>query len=216
MKPKKEEKTLEIFKVRLEEIINKSHPLVKLSETINWKSLEENLSKKYSEKMGAPGKQIRLMVGLQYLKYMYNESDNMIVEKFVENPYYQFFCGNEYFEHNIPIDSSSMTRFRERIGSETIEELFKETVKSAERANQLKQKDFEQLNVDTTVQDKGISFPTEAKLYYKMLEELVEQAEKRGISLRQTYRFLSKKALTKQASYSHAKQINRARKMQRS
>jgi IS5 family transposase len=213
MKPKNEQKTLEIFKVRLEEIINKAHPLVRLSDTINWKALEEKLTQKYSEKMGAPGKEIRLMVGLQYLKYMYNESDEMIVQKFVENPYYQIFCGNEYFEHSLPIDSSSMTRFRKRMGSETIEELFKETVKSAERSNQLKEKDFEQLNVDTTVQEKAISFPTDSKLYYKMLEELVDQAQKRGILLRQSYKFVSKKALTKQAGYAHAKQMNRARKM---
>lgn len=213
MKPKNEQKTLEIFKVRLEEIINKEHPLVRLLESINWKSLEEKLTQKYSEKMGAPGKEIRLMVGLQYLKYMYNESDEMIVQKFVENPYYQFFCGNEYFEHSLPIDSSSMTRFRKRMGKETIEDLFKETVRSAENSNQLKEKDFEQLNVDTTVQEKAISFPTDSKLYYKMLEELVDQAKKKGILLRQTYKFVSKKALTKQAGYAHAKQMNRARKM---
>ena len=213
MKPKNEQKTLEIFKVRLEEIINKEHPLVRLSESINWKSLEEKLTEKYSEKMGAPGKEIRLMVGLQYLKYMYNESDEMIVQKFVENPYYQFFCGNEYFEHSLPIDSSSMTRFRKRMGSETIDDLFKETVRSAERSNQLKEKDFEHLNVDTTVQEKAISFPTDSKLYYKMLEELVDQTQKRGIVLRQSYKFVSKKALTKQAGYAHAKQMNRARKM---
>jgi IS5 family transposase len=118
MRPKNEQKTLEIFKVRLEEIINKEHPLVRLSETINWKALEEKLTQKYSEKMGAPGKEIRLMVGLQYLKYIYNESVEMIVQKFVENPYYQFFCGNECFEHSLPIDSSSMTRFRKRMGKE--------------------------------------------------------------------------------------------------
>lgn len=213
MRPKNEQKTLEIFKVRLEEIINKAHPLVRLSESINWKALEEKLTQKYSEKMGAPGKEIRLMAGLQYLKYMYNESDEIIVQKFVENPYYQFFCGNEYFEHSLPIDSSSMTRFRKRMGKETIEELFKETVTSAERSNQLKEKDFEHLNVDTTVQEKAISFPTDSKLYYKMLEELVEQAQQRGIALRQSYKFVSKKALTKQAGYAHAKQMKRARKM---
>jgi IS5 family transposase len=106
-----------------------------------------------------------------------------------------------------------MTRFRKRMGSETIEELFKETVASAERSNQLKEKDFEHLNVDTTVQEKAISFPTDSKLYYKMLEGLVNQAQKRGIVLRQSYRFVSKKALTKQAGYAHAKQMNRARKM---
>lgn len=213
MKPRNEQRTLEIFKVRLEEIINKEHPLVKLAESINWKSLEEKMSKKYSKTMGAPGKEIRLMVGLQYLKYMYNESDEMMVEKFVENPYYQYFCGNEYFEHSLPIDSSSMTNFRKRIGKETIEELLEETVKSANRNNQLKEKDFEQLNVDTTVEEKAISFPTDSKLYYKMLEDLVEQANKRGIPLRQSYKFVSKKALTKQAGYAHAKQMKRAGKM---
>lgn len=213
MKPKNEQKILEIFKVRLEEIINKAHPLVRLSETINWKVLEEKLSEKYSNKMGAPGKEIRLMVGLQYLKYMYNESDEMIVSKFVENPYYQFFCGNEYFEHSLPIDPSSMTRFRKRMGKETIEELFKQTVTSSVNSNQLKEKDFEQLNVDTSIQEKAISFPTDSKLYHKMLEELVDQAQKRGMTLRQSYKFVSKKLLTKQANYAHAKQMKRARKM---
>ena len=213
MKPRNEQKTFEIFKVRLEDIINKEHPLVKLSDTINWKELEEKPSKKYSEKMGAPGKEIRLMVGLQYLKYMYNESDEMIVVKFVENPYYQYFCGNEYFEHSLPIDSSSMTNFRKRIGKETIEELLKEVVRSANRSNQLKEKDFEQLNADTTVQEKAISFPTDAKLYYKMLEDLVVMAKTRGINLRQSYKFVSKRALAKQSSYAHAKQMKRSRKM---
>jgi IS5 family transposase len=99
------------------------------------------------------------------------------------------------------------------MGSETIDDLFKETVKSAERSNQLKENDFEHLNADTTVQEKAISFPTDSKLYYKMLEELVDQAQKRGIVLRQSYKFVSKKALTKQAGYLHAKQMNRARKM---
>jgi transposase, IS5 family len=213
MRPRNEQKTLEIFKVRLEEIINKAHPLVKLSSQVNWKELEEKLSVKYKEKMGAPGKEIRLMVGLQYLKYMYNESDEMIVQKFVENPYYQYFCGNEYFEHSLPIDPSSMTRFRKRIGQETIEELFKETIRSAASIKEIKEKDFEQLNIDTTVEEKAISFPTDAKLYCKMLEVLVEQANKKGITLRQSYKFVSKKALTKQAGYAHAKQMKRARKM---
>jgi IS5 family transposase len=90
MRPRNEQKTLEIFKVCLEEIINKAHPSVRLSKTINWKNLEEKLSVKYREKMGAPGKEIRLTVGLQYLKYMYNESDEMIVQKFVENPVMQY------------------------------------------------------------------------------------------------------------------------------
>ena len=79
--------------------------------------------------------------------------------------------------------------------------------------DQLKVKEFEQLNVDTTVQEKAISFPTDARLYYKMLKELVQQANKRGIVLRQSYKFVSKKALSKQAGYAHARQMKRARKM---
>jgi IS5 family transposase len=213
MRPRTEAKTLEIFKVRLEAIINKEHPLVKLSEAINWKELEEKLSKNYSEKMGAPAKEIRLMVGLHYLKYMNNESDEMIVGKFVENPYYQYFCGNEYFEHSLPINPSSMTRFRGRMGKESIEEMFKEIVKSASRKKQLRENDFDQLNVDTTVQEKAISFPTDAKLYYKMLKALVEEAQRRGIKLRQSYKFVSKKILAKQAGYAHAKQMKRVSKM---
>lgn len=161
MIPQKQQKTLEIFKVRLEEIINKAHPLVKLSESINWQLLEEKLSKMYSEKMGALGKQIGLMVDYKYSKYMYNQSDEMIVAKFGENPYYQYFFGNEYFEHILPIDSISMTRFRKSMGSQTKEELFKETLRSAERSNQLKEKDFEHLNVDTTFLQKAFSFPTD-------------------------------------------------------
>jgi len=106
-----------------------------------------------------------------------------------------------------------MTNFRKRMGKETIEELFKEMVNSAESSEQIKEKDFEHLNVDTTVQEKAISFPRDSKLYYKMLEELVDQAQKRGIVLRQSYKFVSKKALTRQAGYAHAKQMNRARKM---
>ena len=106
-----------------------------------------------------------------------------------------------------------MTRFRKRMGKETIEEQFKETVRSAESSKAIKEKDFEQLNVDTTVEEKAISFPTDSKLYYKMLEELVDQANRRDIRLRQSYKFVSKRALSKQAGYAHAKQMNRARKM---
>lgn len=91
--------------------------------------------------------------------------------------------------------------------------MFKQTVTSAERSNQLKEKDFEQLNVDTTVQEKAISFPTDSKLHDKMLKELVDRTQQRGIPLRQSYKFVSKKALSKQAGYTEAKQMKRARKM---
>lgn len=85
-----------------------------------------------------------------------------------------------------------MTRFKKRIGSQTLEKLLKETLRSSERSNQLKEKDFEHLNVDTTVQQKAISFPTDSKLFYKMLEEMVEKIQKKEIVLINSYKFAQK------------------------
>jgi IS5 family transposase len=188
---------------------------VQLSESIKWEELESSIKDKYSEKTGSPGKSLRLMLGLQYLKYLYDESDEQIVLKFVENPYYQYFCGNQHFEHHLPIDPSSMTRFRKRIGKDKIELLLKGTIEAAKDKSLLNSKDYRQLNVDTTVQEKNITFPTDSKLYYVMIQKLGKQAKEGGINLRQSFKRVSKQAFIKQHRYSHAKQYKRAKKMQK-
>lgn len=173
---------------------------------------EQEFGKRYVENTGRPGKPIRLLVGLYYLKYTYSESDETVVERFLENPYWQYFCGFEYFQHEPPIDPSSLTRWRQRVGADGMEKLLKQTIDTAKRAQLITRRHIERVNVDTTVQEKAIAFPTDARLYYKMLRSLVRSAKQLGIVLRQSYERLGKKALVRQGRYCHGKQMKRARR----
>ena len=124
MTPKKSERDIQdtnLFQSRLDQILSKSHPLYQLSMEINWSIFEEEFGKLYNEINGRPGLPIRLLVGLHYLKYTYNYSDEGVVEQFLENPYWQFFCGFEYFQHVLPCNPSSLTRWRKRIGEDRFE-----------------------------------------------------------------------------------------------
>ncbi|NIT55894.1 MAG: IS5 family transposase [Aliifodinibius sp.] len=215
MRPKKQHENADLFRSRLDQIIDHRHPLYQLANQIEWSYFEEKFGERYVENVGSPGKPIRLMVGLHYLKYTFNESDESLIERFIENPYWQYFCGFEYFQHTFPIDPSSMTRFRQRIGWSGAEELLKEALNTAKRSGYLKKSHLNKVNVDTTVQEKAIAFPTDARLYHKMRETLVRAAGSWGIQLRQSYRRLSKKALARQARYGQARQLKRAGKMTR-
>jgi IS5 family transposase len=215
MQPKNNKKKgnqIHLFKSRLEQILNKDHPLYLLSGKIDWIVFEKQFGVLYAEGVGRPGKPIRLLVGLHYLKYTYNESDETVIERFLENPYWQYFCGCEYFQHELPIDPSLLTKWRKRVGSEGLEKLLQETIETAKRGKLLNKRHIERVNVDTTVQEKAIAFPTDARLYYKMLRGLVHLAKQRGINLRQTYERVGKKALARQGRYSHARQMKRARR----
>jgi IS5 family transposase len=213
MLPKKVKEDLDLFRSRLDQILNKKHPLYRLSHRIDWSYFEEKFGATYVEGVGSPGKPIRLMVGLHYLKYTFSESDESVVEKFIENPYWQYFCGFEYFQHTFPIDPSSMTNFRKRIGAEGSEEMLKEAINTVKRTGLLTENHLKKVNIDTTVQEKAIAFPTDARLYYKMREALVRAAEQRGIELRQNYKRVAKKVLARQGRYGQARQLNRARRM---
>jgi IS5 family transposase len=215
MQPRKPHENPDLFRSRLDQIISQKHPLYRLANQIDWSYFEEKFGATYVDGVGSPGKPIRLMVGLHYLKYTFNESDETLVDKFIENPYWQYFCGYEYFQHSFPIDPSSMTRFRQRIGSVGAEELLKEALNTAKRSGYLRESHLNKVNVDTTVQEKAIAFPTDARLYHKMREALVRATESRGIRLRQNYKRVSKKVLAKQGRYGQARQLNRARKMTR-
>lgn len=215
MRPKKQYAAPELFQSRLDQILNMKHPLVTLSAQINWAVFEERFGSYYSEARGRNGIPIRLMVGLHYLKHTFDLSDESVVMGFLENPYWQYFCGYEYFQHSLPIDPSSLTRWRNRVGHKGIEHLLAELLNTAKRSGHLKRSDVNHINVDTTVQEKAIAFPTDARLYHRMRETLVRAAEARGIQLRQSYRRLSKQALAKQGRYAHAKQLKRSRKMTR-
>ena len=113
LKNRKEEPNL--FQVHLPYLINLNHPLCKLSKSIDWESFDNSPSHLYSNNTGRPGKSIRLMIGLHYLKYLHNISDDTLVERWVENPYWQYFCGEDYFQIKLPIHPTMMTKFRNRL-----------------------------------------------------------------------------------------------------
>src|ERR1035441_3095005 len=102
----------ELFQIDLEQLIDLKHPLVQLGMRIDWASFEQALGATYHPTQGAPGISTRLMVALHYLKYQHDLSDENVVAAWVENPYWQHFSGERYFQHRAPIDASSMTRWR--------------------------------------------------------------------------------------------------------
>jgi len=159
------------------------------------------------------------MAGLAILKSMHNLSDETLCEQWVLQPYFQFFCGEEFFQHNRPFDRSSLTRWRMRMGEERLVALVQESLAAGTRVGAAKPADFRQVIVDTTVQEKAIApciprnaKPTDAKLMHRARERLVKLARKHGLALRQSYARVGKFALIKHQRYAHAKQFKRANK----
>jgi transposase, IS5 family len=153
-----------------------------------------------------------VIVGLHYLKYLENESDESVVEKFCENPYWQYFCGLKTFQHQLPCHPTTLVKWRKRVGEAGVERLLSQTIDLAKRESLLSEKHCARVNVDTTVQEKAITYPTDAKLYEAMRKKLVKAAKQRGVKLRQSYVRVGKQALVKQGRYGYASQMQRARK----
>lgn len=215
MKPKKSSQTnqqLELFRPELTKIIDPNHPLVKLSKAIDWNRMDELFGATYCPDNGRPGVSTRLMISLHYLKYTHNLSDEDVVSLWVENPYWQYLSGMTHFEHELPINPSSMTRWRKRIGESGAEELLKETIEAGLKLKAVKTSQLKRVNVDTTVQEKEVRFPTDSRLYDRARERLVKAAKERNIPLRQNYNRNAKKLLLKQNRYAHARQMKRAAK----
>ena len=219
MKPKKsahKNRQKDLFRIELSKIIDPGHSLVKLSKVVNWDQLEELFGSTYCQDNGRPGVSTRLMVALHYLKYTHNLSDDDVVDTWVENPYWQYFSGMQWFEHKVPIHPSSMSRWRKRIGEAGAEKLLQETIKAGLKLKAVKPFQLKRVNVDTTVQEKEVRFPTDARLYDRARQRLVGAAKKRDISLRQNYNRKSKQLLAQQSRYAHARQMKRAKKCTRS
>jgi IS5 family transposase len=218
MKPKKppqKDRQRDLFRVELCRIVDPRHGLIKLANVVEWDRLDELFGSTYCPEVGRPAVSTRLMVALHYLKYTFNLSDEDVVEGWVENPYWQCFSGMKFFEHEAPIDPSSMTRWRKRIGEAGAEELLKETIQAGLKTKAVKSHQLKRVNVDTTVQEKEVRFPTDARLYDRARQRLVNCAKERGISLRQNYNRKSKHLLCQQSRYAHAKQMKRAQRCTR-
>ena len=214
MRPKASEVTsaTDLFRNRLEHMLDQRHELYRLGELIDWSSFDESFGALYCSDNGSPGKAMRLMVGLQYLKHMNGLSDEAVVLRWVENPYWQHFCGEEYFQHELPIDASSMTRFRKRIGERGCEKILQGTVKAGVESGAVKGSDLKRVTVDTTVQDKAVSFPTDSKLLNRSRVRLVKLCFKHGVVLRQSYARKGPEALFRTNRCGHARQLRRMRR----
>lgn len=187
MQPKSQDKQGHLFKQKLSEFIDMNNELVILADKIDWAVFEKEFGKVYIAGKGRPALPTRLMVGLQFLKSTYNLSDEETVSMLMQNVYWQYFCGFVYFENKLPLDSSSMTRWRKRVKSQGMEKLLAETVKAALAVECIKPRDLEKVTTDTTVQETNIAFPTDITLMAKASELLVRECKKLGYSLRQTY-----------------------------
>ena len=201
---------IDLLRARLDQILNMDHPLVKLAAAIDWGFLDKRLGEVYDDDPGRPPLPSRLMAGLAILKAMHDLSDEDLCERWLENPYYQLFCGEEFFQHRLPFDRTSLTRWRLRMGEERLMALLQESLAAATRLGAAKPSDFRAVIVDTTVQEKAITFPTDAKLMHRARERLVKLAKRHGIALRQSYARVGKIALIKHQRYAHAKQFKRA------
>src|ERR1700729_4254377 len=200
----------ELFRARLDQIVDMDHALAKLGRAIDWRFLEDRFGAVYSDKAGHPPLPTRLMAGLSILKHMHDLSDEDLCARWVEHPYYQLFCGEEFFQHKLTFDRSSLTRWRQRIGEERLPALIQESLAVATRTGAAKPADFSKVIVDTTVQPKAVAFPTDAKLMHRARERLVKLAKKTSVGLRQSYERVGKHALIAHQRYAHAKQFKRA------
>jgi IS5 family transposase len=194
------------FYSTFEEQLSHSHPLYVLANKINWKIFEEAFSKLYSDE-GHPAKSIRLMVSLLMLKHIRNISDESVVEQWFENIYYQYFSGEKSYACGMPCEASELVHFRNRIGDEGIELIFKESIRINGKDGKQKQ-----AITDTTVQEKNITYPTDNKLHRKIIKKCIAIAEEQGIEQRQTYRRILKKLLMDQRFRNHPKNKGKARK----
>jgi IS5 family transposase len=200
----------DLFRPRLEQILDLTHGLVRLAGAIDWSFLEQRFGAVYEDGPGRPPLPTRLMAGLSILKHLHNVSDEVLCARWVENPYFQLFCGEEFFRHGLPLERSSLTRWRQRMGEERLTALLQESLATAARTGAAKPSDFRQILVDTTVQEKAIAFPTDARLMHRARERLVRLARRHGVGLRQSYVRVGKRTLMKQQRYAHARQFKRA------
>jgi len=212
MSKPRDDRQKDLFRPPLEQIIDMQHPLVQLANKIDWSFIDGRFRSVCSEGPGQPPLPTRLLAGLFILKHMHNLSDEVLCARWVENPYYQFFCGEQVFRHDLPFDRSSLTRWRQRLGEEHLVALIQESLSVAHKTGALAAKDLERVVLDTTVQPKAIAHPTDARLMHRAIIKLVGLAKRSRVDLRQSYLRVAKRAAIMVGRYTHAHQFGRARR----
>ena len=187
----------------LETMLSPKNSLYKLANLIDWNLFEQSFAPLYSKDTGRMAKPIRLMVGLLILKHLRDVSDESVVEQFSENAYFQYFCGMEAFRTDAPCVPTELVEFRHRIGESGMELILKESIRinlliADHRKEEMQGKDgkdgrgrkpdAEQTAfIDTTVQEKNVTFPTDSKLLNKVIAFCHGVAEKENLKVRQSY-----------------------------
>jgi transposase, IS5 family len=215
MRPEKPKTTRssDLFRARLDQIINLRHELAQLAGKVDWDFIDGEIAPLYSDK-GRPGIPTRFAIGLLLLKHIYGLSDEGVCERWVYDPYFQYFTGEEFFQHEFPHERSDLSHWRKRLGDK-LELLLAESLRVAHASGALRTRDLARVTVDTTVQPKAISFPTDAKLLHAAIQGLNRMAKKHGVRLRQSYSRIAKHAAMMAGRYAHAKQFNRHRRQLR-
>ena len=208
----RDDRQKDLLRPALEEIIDLGHSLVRLARAIDWGFLDQRFAGVCTAGAGQPPLPTRLVAGLLILKHMHDLSDEVLCARWLENPYYQFFCGELSFCHQRPFDRSSLTHWRQRLGEGELIALLQESLSVAHKTGALAPRDLERVVVDTTVQPKAIAHPTDARLCHRALEKLVDLARRNAVPLRQSYRRVAKRAAIMVGRYSHAHQFKRARR----
>src|ERR1700756_2238833 len=215
MRPRKPQGASEgdLFRARLDQIINMRHELVQLASKVDWDWIDDEIAPLYSDK-GRPGIETRFVIGLLLLKHIYGLSDESVCERWVHDPYFQHFTGETFFQHAFPHERSDLSHWRKRLGSK-LDLLLAESLRLAHAAGALRTCDLKRVTVDTTVQPKAITFPTDAKLLHAAIKGLNRLARRHGVQLRQSYLRIAKRAAMMAGRYAHAKQFNRHRRQLR-
>jgi IS5 family transposase len=215
MRPKQHQTrgSTDLFRARLDQIINMKHELVQLAGKLDWAWIDGEIAPLYSAQ-GRPGIETRFVIGLLLLKHIYTLSDEGVCDRWVHDPYFQYFTGEEFFQHEFPHERSDLSHWRKRLGDK-LELLLAESLRVAYDSGALRKQDLARVTVDTTVQPKNVTFPTDAKLLHAAIKGLNRLAREYGVQLRQSYLRVAKRAAMMAGRYAHAKQFNRHRRQLR-
>ena len=199
----------DLFRMGPVNLIDERHELVGPAGLTDWQAFADEWSPQFVSTTGRPALPTRLMASLLYLKHVYALSDEDTVQRWSENPYWQHFSGERYFQHELPCDPSSLVRWRQRIGEAGCEWLLAQSIAAATKGRVIKRASQDEVVIDTTVQPKAIAHPTDSRLLNRAREQLVEAAQDAGITLRQSYARVGKAAEHQAGRYAHARQYRR-------
>lgn len=201
-----------LFSCRLSTLLNPEHEILKLAKSIPWEQLEAEFSPLFSEGPSRPPLPVRLATGLMILQHVFNVSDERVVKLWIENPYWQAFCGYDFLQWELPVHPTSLTRWRQRIGANGVEKILQASIKTAVKTKAISPQELTKTISDTTVMPKAVAHPVDAKLIQRSIERIVRAARATGIHLKRSYSRVSRWMLKEYLRLAHGKKFRKAMK----